>query len=146
VNEGYESLIKEGIIYGENKSEIDFSKEDDTKKIIITSTLINFFCNGNETINQSRMNTEISTQIKDNLFFSFLDLIFNSYFNLRKQFSVTLGDTDTAFEYYLNNFSDFERNLIGYIHHFYEDINSSKMFKQLRMLPEKLFPKKEEEK
>lgn len=146
VNESYGNLIKEEIIYGENKFEIDFSKEDDTKKRIITSTLINFFCNGNETINQSGIDTEVSIQIKDNLFFSFLDLIFNSYFNLRKQFSVTLGDTDTTLEYYLNNFSDFDRNLIGYIHHFYEDINSSKVFKQVRMLPEKFFPKKEEEK
>ncbi len=135
VHPQYGALKSHKFEYNGLSFEKDFSTMKDSNEKIISSSILQKLSNGEESTISKGNKTEVILEVDNNYFIPFYEIIFGCYLNLRKQFKVQLGDTDDTIEYYLNNFKDFDKSLIGYIHKFYREILSSNILKQIKMMP-----------
>ncbi len=139
IHEKYGKLVYMSMEIGDKKFEVDMRKSDIGKMVLIP--IIDFFAKEETKELKNGKETELITEVSDNIMINFSELIVNTYYRVRRQFKEVYKDNDTTFRYYLNTFSDKDWGLVSHIHDSYEKLRLSEVFMQIRMLPEPFFPK-----
>jgi len=115
--------------------DIDLTAMSDSLRRIILSTLLRNMTHGEKNIQESENITIITYKAKHNIFIPFYTIILQSYLDIRQQIADINKEADKTPEFFINNFSDFDRNIIDYCHKYYNEILNKKIVRTVRMIP-----------
>lgn len=129
------ALVSHGVSNGENKLFENLVGKNLKIEKMCFSTILKHLSQGNKKVTKNKDETKIEFITKDNYFIPFYHIILNSYLELRKQFKIVNNEVDDSIGYYINNFKDFDRNLISYLKQEYYKISDKKLLLLVRMMP-----------
>lgn len=87
-------------------------------------------------IKKKKNKTDIIFIANNNYFIPYYHIILNTYLKLRREFKGIQNESDDTLEFYLNNFSFLDINLIILIKKIYYEIVDSGILQPIRMMPD----------
>lgn len=149
VTKTYDKSMKEFQIYEENlgaltKLSINYKNNSVCEKIpknnlpietMVFFALLKRLARGKEEKKCQNNINIISFQADENYFIPYYHIILDSYLHIRQQFQNIQDECDNTIEFYSNNFSNIDKNIILYIKKVYSDLVNSKVIFPIKMNP-----------
>lgn len=129
------ALISHSIEFKDKKIDKNLTKKDLFIEAGVFSTLLKKLSQGKRKQKKSDKKTEITFTADNNYFVPYYYIILETYLHLRQQFKQTLKENDSSIEYYINNFSDFDRNLLNFVKKGYYDLVNNGLLFPVKMMP-----------
>lgn len=129
------TLIKHKIEYNNKTVERDLLRKEGFLESFIFSTILRQLSHGKKKTKKDKDVTTIIFMADNNYFISYYNIILESYLYLRPQFKEKFKETDDTPEFYINNFSDFDKSLMAHIKNVYYELVNTNIIQPCTFMP-----------